>query len=87
MPKKVDPATLNHMDLLGKRIELGSVVAATYYARSMSLCKVVSVAEKSIRLRRLGASEKAKSFSRYPGEVLLVDSEDLTMYILRKGMK
>lgn len=87
LPKKIDPTTITHTDLLGKRVELGSVVATNYFSRALVVCTVVEVLGKSVKLRKYGASNKAKTFLRHPGDVMVIDGEDLTMYILRKGMK
>lgn len=83
MAKLKDPTSVTHMDMLGKPIAMDSLVAAVYFQTAMSICKVTSIAEKTIRLTRVG-HKKSKSFSRYPNEVLVLDPEDLTMYFLRK---
>jgi len=87
MPKKVDPSTIHHLDLIGKKIELNGLVAAIYFKTSLSICRVTSIAEKTIRLQRIGASARSKSFSRYPEDVLVLDDQDMTMYFLKRGAK
>lgn len=85
--KKIDPATLNHLDLIGKKIEMNCLVATAYFKSSLSICRVVSMAPKTIRLQKIGATARSKSFSKYPDEVLVLDDEDMTMYFLKRGAK
>ena len=78
---------IQHVDLVGNPIVLGGMVVSTNSMSSLAIFKVVKIATKTIRLKKLGASDKTKNVSRYPAGILALDEESMTMYFLKKGAR
>jgi hypothetical protein len=74
-----------HQDLLGRSITLDSVVA---YPSSNSLLigRVVKLNNKMIKVVNVSAKTEwsRRGVNKYPQDCVVVDSADVTMYLLRK---
>jgi len=75
----------NHLDLLGNPINLGDCVA---YPNSNSLCigTVVKLNPKMIGVKRVGPRHDYK-LNKYPTDIVVLNSQDVTMYLLKAGVK
>jgi hypothetical protein len=74
-----------HQDLLGRAITMDSVVA---YPSSNSLLigRVVKINNKMIKVVNVSAKTEwsRRGVNKYPQDCVVVDSADVTMYLLRK---
>jgi len=74
-----------HQDLLGRAITLDSVVA---YPSSNSLLigRVIKLNNKMIKVVNVSAKTEwsRRGVNKYPQDCVVVDSADVTMYLLRQ---
>lgn len=73
-----------HLDLLGNPIEAGSCVAFPY-GNSLRIGIVLKLTPKMVQLRRVGAKRAGIKYNKYPGDIAVLNSKDVTMYLLKEG--
>jgi hypothetical protein len=81
-------AEIKHTDLLGKEINVGSFVAFNWWNGSLTVCVVDKISPKMIKVRPVNRRQGfQKTKNRYPLNVILLNEDDATMYILKNGIK
>lgn len=68
-----------HVDLLGNELNVGDYVAASYF-KSLAICQVTKLNPKMVGVKQVG---KSWNKNVYPDEMIKIDPEQVTMYILR----
>ena len=78
-----------HLDIFDREIRKGSFVVANWWNRDLEVCIVDNLSPKMVKLRRVNASSKEyrPHKNKYPHEMMVVDSEDVTLYILKNAGK
>lgn len=71
-----------HFDLLGREITMGSVVAAPCYSGLM-VAKVCKLNPKMIGISRLPSNGSSHLVNKYPCDLVMIDSTDVTFYLLK----
>lgn len=80
--------TIQHFDIFDKEITVGSFVAASWNNCDLKVCEVIKVNPKMIKVKRLEIGDKKfyrNEKNKYPHELVLVDKDDVVMYILRNS--
>lgn len=70
-----------HFDILGNKINLGSVVAFSHH-NSLAIAKVIKLTPKMISIKRIGGKYKAEHY-KYGKDAVVIPDQDAVMYILR----
>lgn len=76
-----------HLDGLNRPISVGDYVATTApYSRGISIARVIGASAKMVRVSVLGKNRTRGSdeYSRYPADMVLVDEQSVTYYLLSK---
>lgn len=73
-----------HLDLLGNPITAGSCVAFPY-GNSLRIGIVLKLTPKMVQLRRVGARRAGIKYNKYPCDLAVLNSKDVTMYLLKEG--
>jgi hypothetical protein len=76
-----------HLDGLNRPINIGDFVATTEpNARGINIAKVVGMSPKMVRVSLLGKNRAwgSDTYSRYPSDMVLVDEQSVTYYLLSK---
>ena len=77
-----------HLDIFDREIRKGSFVVASWWNSDLEVCVVDKLSPKMVKLRRvIGPSESwsRTTKNKYPREVLVVEGEDVTMYVLKNS--
>lgn len=72
-----------HLDLLGKPIEVGACVAFPYH-NSLRVGIVLKLTPKMVQLKRAG-TKRELTYSKYPKDLAVLNSKDVTIYLLKQG--
>ena len=72
-----------HLDLLGNPIVVGACVAFPY-GNSLRIGIVLKLTPKMVQLKRVGAKREIK-YNKYPSDLAVLNSQDVTMYLLKAG--
>lgn len=76
-----------HLDGLNRPISVGDFVATTApYTRGISIARVVGMSPKMVRVSLLGKNRTwgEDEYSRFPADMVLVDEQSVTYYLLSK---
>jgi len=76
-----------HLDALNRPINIDDFVATTApYARGISIARVVGMSPKMVRVSLLGKKRTwgEDEYSRFPADMVLVDEQSVTYYLLSK---
>ena len=76
----------NHVDLLGNPISLGNCVAFPH-TNSLTIGIVTKLNPKMVQVKRVGAWRHVRKFNKYPTDMVVLNSQDVTMYLLKAGEK
>jgi hypothetical protein len=86
-----------HVDAIGRSLKIGDPVAIPKGITSLMIGRITGMGEKQIRVVDLkeaawvtdwkGNEVKNQGKLRYPGESVLLDGPNLTMYLLKYGHK
>lgn len=78
-----------HLDIFKKEIRKGSFVVANWWGRDLQVCVVTKLATKMVQVKRVVSPEKSyrPTKNKYPHEMMVVDPEDVTMYVLSNSNK
>lgn len=71
-------------DKFGQEISANSFVVAPRGLRDLALCRVVKVNDKTLTLDRI--DKISNQFYGRPGDVILVNSQDVLSYKLKSGI-
>lgn len=72
-----------HLDLLGNPIVVGACVVFSYH-NSLRVGIVLKLTPKMVQLKRVGANRDVK-YMKYPTDLVVLNSQDVTMYLLKAG--
>lgn len=77
----------NHVDRLNRPIAIDDCVATSLpYDRNISIAKVVGFTPKMVKVSVLGQTNTWTShYNRYPHDMVILDSQAVTYYLLSKG--
>jgi hypothetical protein len=70
-----------HCDILGRLINVGDCVAMPM-SNSLQIAKVTKLNPKMVQVSRIG-SRYHSTTNKYPNDLVILDSQDVTMYILK----
>lgn len=73
-----------HLDLLGNPISLGNCVAFPY-TNSLRIGIVTKLNPKMVQVKRVGAKRADTKYNKYPTDMVVLNSQDVTMYLLKAG--
>jgi hypothetical protein len=73
-----------HYDRIGKRIELGDMVAVADY-NGLMLGRVTKLNQKMIKVKRYPMSGRNYEKNKYPRESIKLDPDDVAIHILQGG--
>lgn len=72
-----------HTDLFDNQIKEGSVVITSIWQHNLEVCVVKNLTPKMVRVKPL--TTKTATYLRYPKDLLIIEGEDVTSYILRNS--
>ena len=72
-----------HLDLLSNPIVVGDCVAFSY-ANTLRVGIVLKLTPKMVQLKRAGAKRDVM-YMKYPTDLVVLNSKDVTMYLLKAG--
>lgn len=78
-PTMIKKVEIVHVDLLGNEIHVGNHVAA-YYFNGLTVCRVEKLTPKMVKVKPI---DKNWSKSIYPHDLVKINDDDVTMYLLR----
>lgn len=73
-----------HNDLLGNPIALGNCVAFPYM-NGLRIGTVIKLNPKMVQVKRVGAKNAYGKYNKYPTDLVVLNSQDVTMYLLKAG--
>jgi hypothetical protein len=73
-----------HVDLLGNPINLGDCVTFPYNS-SLRIGIVIKLNPKMIGVKRVGSKRPGIKYNKYPTDMVVLNSQDVTMYLLKAG--
>ena len=73
-----------HLDLLGNPISVGNCVAFPY-SNSLRIGLVTKINPKMIQVKRVGKTRGDVKYNKYPTDLAVLNSQDVTMYLLKAG--
>lgn len=76
--------TPEHVDRIGKPIELGDIVAVADY-NGLMLGKVTKLNQKMIKVKRYPVVGRNYEKNKYPRESIKLDPDDVAIHILQGG--
>lgn len=76
--------TSQHQDLLGQPINVGDCVAVAH-GHFLFVAQVIKLNPKMVKVQRLGRG-RVWSINKYPNEMIVLDPQDVTFYLLKKGV-
>lgn len=72
-----------HLDIFKKEIRPGSFVVTNWWNGDLQVCVVTKLSPKMVQLKRVKSSTRTHTLkSKYPDQMLVVDNEDVTLYVL-----
>lgn len=72
-----------HKDILGKTVNVGDVVAANSN-NSMFIAVVTKLNPRMVQIKKISGHSGWKT-NKYSKDLVVLNSEDVTMYLLKKG--
>ena len=75
-------AAITHVDILGYELHVGDFVVAYYY-NGLEICKIVKLNPKMISIRPVKEGRWKKNV--YPHDMVKINPDDVTMFLLRSG--
>jgi hypothetical protein len=78
-----------HLDIFEQEIRKGDFVATNWYGSDLQVCVVKKLSPKMVQISRVITSDRSyrNTKNKYPKEMLVVNGEDVTMYILKNSGK
>lgn len=78
-----------HLDLFDKEIRKGSFVVTNWYNSDLQVCVVTKLSPKMVRIERLNTPKSSYRpyKNKYPKEMMVVEGDDVTMYVLKNAGK
>jgi hypothetical protein len=73
-----------HLDLLGNSIKLNDCVAFPYM-NDLKVGIVIKLNPKMIQLKLVGTKHAYGKYNKYPTDIVVLNSQDVTMYLLKAG--
>ena len=73
-----------HNDLLGNPIALGNCVAYPYM-NGLKIGIVIKLNPKMVQVKRVGSKNSYGRINKYPTDMIVLNSQDVTMYLLKAG--
>jgi hypothetical protein len=73
-----------HKDLLGNPIMSGNCVAFPYM-NGLKIGIVTKLNPKMIQLKLVGTKNAYGKYNKYPKDMVVLNSQDVTMYLLKAG--
>lgn len=79
-----------HNDKIGRPLKVGDPVAYPHH-NSLKIGSIVTVNEKMCRVKPFGNAgldwrgNEVKGNLKYPNDLVLIDGQDITMYLLKYG--
>ena len=73
-----------HKDLLGKTINLTDCVVFPYM-NGLRIGTVTKLNPKMVQVKRVGSKNSYGKYNKYSKDLVIVDSQDVTMYLLKAG--
>jgi|Wag4MinimDraft_6_1082665.scaffolds.fasta_scaffold280330_1 hypothetical protein len=74
-----------HRDVLGNLINMGDCVAMPA-GNSLRIGIVTKLNPKMVQVKRVGTKYESKG-NKYPMDLVVLNSQDVTMYLLKAGAK
>jgi hypothetical protein len=74
-----------HVDKLGRDINLGDCVAVAHH-NGMEVAKVVKVNPKMLKVEILNTAKRtwySGEYNKYGNQMVVIDSQEVTMYLLK----
>ena len=78
-----------HLDIFDREIRKGSFVVASWWNSDLEVCVVDKLSPKMVKLRKVNEPPQwsRPTKNKYPEEMMVVESEDVTLYILKNAGK
>ena len=73
-----------HLDLLGNPISVGNCVAFPHM-NSLRIGIVTKINPKMVQVKRVGKMLVDRKYNKYPTDMVVLNSQDVTMYLLKAG--
>lgn len=73
-----------HLDLLGNPISVGNCVAFPY-SNSLRIGIITKLNPKMVQVKRVGSKRPGIRYNKYPTYMVVLNSQDVTMYLLKAG--
>jgi len=80
--------TPEHFDRLNRQLSIDDCVATSApYSSGFSIAKVVGFTPKMVKVALLGNNRRwgSSTYNRYPDDMVIVDPQAVTYYLLTKG--
>jgi len=82
MTKKTTKQATVHNDRVGRQINPGDIVA-TARSNTLAIMRVIESTPKMVKLSSL--KSQMYTILKYPQDTVVIDSSDVTMYVLKNG--
>jgi hypothetical protein len=73
-----------HSDILGNPIVVGDCVTFPYNS-SLRIGIVTKLNPKMVQVKRVGSKRPGITYNKYPTDIAVLNSQDVTMYLLKAG--
>ena len=88
MPSAQEPkapkAQPEHVDRLGRPIELGNYVAVGHH-NGLMIAQVIKLNPKMIKIAKVPPGRFVSEYNKYPTEMVVLDSDEMVFYILKNS--
>ncbi len=84
MSEKKEKAVPEHVDKLGRPLELNHYVAYPSH-NSLEIGVVTKLNPKMVKVKRVGNERWRSEYNKYPQDLVVLDSDEMVFYILKNG--
>ena len=73
---------VEHFDVLGNPLEIGTTVAVSHHG--MQICTITKINPKMLQVHPVKLKYNGKGYLKYPMDMVAVDPQLVTLYVLKQ---
>lgn len=73
---------IEHTDILGNSIQLGTIVAAPYRGYGLCICRILKITNKMVRIQQI-SNTTSTGILVYPKDTIKISQEDAALYLIK----